>query len=324
MKLRAGVVTCASAFMLTVCGSTTVFSQAYPSKVIRFIVPHAAGGANDIIARVLAQKLSENLGQQVIVDNRAGGSAIIGSALVAKSDPDGYTILLANVPHVANPVLHSNLPYDTLKDFASITLIARMPSVLIVHPSLPVKSVGGLIALAKSKPGQINYASAGIGSSIYLTMALFIHRTGVEMFHVPYKSGAPALSDLIAGQVSAQFVTVPPVLPHIRSGRVRALGITSAGRFPLLPDTPTIAESDMPGFEDYFWQGVVAPRGTPPEIITKLNAEIRRALASPPVKERLTGMGTAIVGSSPEQLTEFIKAQIDRWRQVFKAGKRIE
>ena len=255
---------------------------------------------------------------------RDTASSMIGSALVAKSDPDGYTIMLANVPHVANPVLQAKLPYDTLKDFASIALITRMPSVLIVHPSVPAKSVKDLIALARSKPGQINYASAGVGSSIYLTMALFIHRTGIDMFHVPYKSGAPALRDLIAGQVSTQFVTVPPVLPHIAAGRVRALGVTSSKRVALLPDTPTIIESGFPGFEDYFWQGVVAPRGTPPEIISKLNAEFKRALDSPVVKERLTGLGAAIVGSTPEHLTEFIKAQIDRWRQVFKTGRRIE
>ena len=297
--------------------------QEYPSRPIRFIVPHAPGGSNDILARVIAPRLSDALGQQVVVDNRGGAGAIIGTALAAKAAPDGYTLLLADAPHGANPALHSKLPYDTVRDFTSISLVSLMPSILIVHPSVPAGSVAELIALAKAKPGQLNYASAGVGSSIYLTMALFIDRTGIDVFHVSYKSGAPALVDLIGGQVQMQFVNVPPALQHVRAGRVKALGVTSLKRVLSLPDIPTIAESGVPGFEDYQWQGVVAPAGVSPGVVVKLNAAITRVLAEPQVRERLSGLSAEVVASSPERLTEFIKAQLDRWTQVIKPAMRV-
>ncbi len=309
---------------LIICSTDTAYSQDYPNKPIRFIVPHAAGGSSDILARVIAPRLSASLGQQVVVDNRGGAGAMIGTTLAAKAPADGYTVMLADVPHGANPALHSKLPYDTLRDFASISLVSLMPSILIVHPSVPATSVSELIALAKAKPGQLNYASGGPASSIYLTMALFIDRTGINVFHVSYKSGAPALVDLIGGQVQMQFVNVPPALQHVRADRVRALGVTSLKRVLSLPDVPTIAESGVPGFEDYQWQGVVAPAGVPRATVVKLNAAITKVLAESEVRERLLGMSVVVVGSSPEQLSDFIKAQVDRWSKVIKPGTRVD
>ena len=313
---------CAAA--LAACCCANAASQAYPNRPVRFIVPHAAGGANDIIARVIAPQLGENLGQQVVVDNRAGGSAIIGTTALARSPADGYTIMLADVPHAANPALNSKLPYDTLKDFIAIVQVAQMPSLLIVHPAFPVNSVEELVRLARAKPGQINYASAGAGSSIYLTMQLFISRTGIDLFHVPYKSGAPALADVIGGQVPMEFVTTAAGISPVRAGRVRALGVTSAKRIAALPDTPTIAEQGLPGFEDYFWQGVIAPAGVPAEIVAKLNAEINRALASRVVQERISGLGADIVGGTPERLQDFIRAQVESWSRIIKPGARVD
>lgn len=290
----------------------------YPARPIRLIVPHAAGGSNDILARIIATRLSESLGQQIVVDNRGGATAIIGTALAAKAPADGYTLLLADAPHGANPALNSKLPYDTLKDFASVSLLSLMPSVLIVHPAVPAQSVSELIALAKSRPGKLNYASAGSGSSIYLTMALFIDQTGIDVFHVAYKSGAPALTDTIGGHVQMQFVNVPPVLQHVKAGRVRALGVTSAKRAPSLPDVPTIAESGVPMFEDYQWMGVLVPAGTPREIVFKLNSEIVRVVSTSDIKERISGLGAEVVGSTPAYLDEFIKTQVARWIRVLK------
>ncbi|MBI1990667.1 MAG: tripartite tricarboxylate transporter substrate binding protein [Betaproteobacteria bacterium] len=299
-------------------------AQEYPVRPIRLIVPHAPGGSNDILARVIAPRLADTLGQSIVVDNRGGAGAMIGTALAAKAAPDGYTLLLADAPHGANPALHSTMPYDTLRDFASVSLVSLMPSVLIVHPSIPVASVGELIALAKARPGQLNYGTAGVGSSIYLTMALFINRTGVDVFHVSYKSGAPALIDLIAGQTQMQFVNVPPALQHVKAGRIKPLGVTSLKRVPTLPQVPTISDSGVPGFEDHQWQGVIGPAGMPRATVVKVNSAIAKVLADPGVRERLAGMSAEVVASSPERLTEFIKIQVDRWSKVITPGMRID
>ncbi len=296
----------------------------YPVRPIRFIVPHAAGGSNDILARVLAPRLSDHLGQPVVVDNRGGAGAIIGTALAARAAPDGYTILLADAPHGANPALHSKMPYDTLRDFSPVSLVALMPSVLIVNTGVPVATVGELIALAKARPGQLNYGTAGVGSSIYLTMALFIDRTGIKAFHVPYKSGAPALVDLIAGQTQMQFVNVPPALQHVKAGRIRPLSVTSLKRVPSLPTVPTIAESGVPGFEDNQWQGVVGPAVLPRSIVAKLNGAITKVLAEPDARDRLTAMSAEVVASTPERLDAFIKSQVDRWSKVIAPGMRMD
>ncbi len=299
-------------------------AQEYPLRPIRFIVPHAAGGSNDILARIIGPRLSDTLGQPVVVDNRGGAGAMIGTALAAKAAPDGYTLLLADAPHGANPALHSKMPYDTLRDFAAISLVSLMPSVLIVHPSVPVASVGELIALVKAKPGQLNYGTAGVGSSIFLTMALFIDRTGINVFHVSYKSGAPALIDLIAGQTQMQFVNVPPALQHVKAGRIKPLGVTSLKRVATLPQVPTIADSGVPGFEDQQWQGVIGPAGLPRATVLKVNDAIAKVLAEPEVRERLAGMSAEVVASSPERLAEFIRIQVDRWSKVITPGMRID
>ena len=312
------------AIVLSVGCAANASGQEYPVRPIRFIVPHAAGGSNDILARIIGPRLSDTLGQPVVVDNRGGAGAMIGTALAAKAAPDGYTLLLADAPHGANPALHSKMPYDTLRDFAAISLVSLMPSVLIVHPSVPVASVGELIALVKAKPGQLNYGTAGVGSSIFLTMALFIDRTGINVFHVSYKSGAPALIDLIAGQTQMQFVNVPPALQHVKAGRIKPLGVTSLKRVATLPQVPTIADSGVPGFEDQQWQGVIGPAGLPRATVLKVNDAIAKVLAEPEVRERLAGMSAEVVASSPERLAEFIRIQVDRWSKVITPGMRID
>ena len=299
-------------------------AEDYPARPIRLIVPHAAGGSNDILARALIPRLTEILGQPIVVDNRGGAGGIIGTGLVAKAAPDGYTLLLADAPHGANPALYSKMPYDTLRDFASISLVALMPSLLIVHPSVPAASTADLIALAKARPGQLNCGSAGIGSSIYLTMVLLINRTGINISHVPYKSGAPALTDLIAGQTQMQFVNLPPALQHVKAGRVKALGVTSLKRAASLPEVPPIAETGVPGFEDQQWQGVLGPAHLPRVIVNKLNGALVNVMAQQEVRSRLTGMGAEVLASSPERLAEFVKIQVERWSQVITPAMRIE
>jgi tripartite-type tricarboxylate transporter receptor subunit TctC len=292
--------------------------QSYPNKPVRMIVPYAAGGGVDIMARLLAPKLSDSLAQQVVVDNRAGGGAIIGTDLVAKSAPDGYTTLMANPAHAANPALHARLPYDTLKNFSAVGLIALSSSILVVHPSLPVKSVRELVALAKSRPGKLNYASGGVGSAIYLTMELFRSATGIDIVHIPYKGAAPALSEVIGGQVPMMFITTPSSLPHVNAGRLRVLAVSSAKRHVLLPDVPTVAESGYPGFENTDWYGVLVPAATPANIVARLNAEINRALTLPDVRERILALGSEVGGGTPEQLDERIKTEVRRWAKVLR------
>jgi tripartite-type tricarboxylate transporter receptor subunit TctC len=293
-------------------------AQSYPSKPLRMIVPYAAGGGVDIMARVISPRLSDSLGQQVVVDNRAGGGAIIGTDLVAKSAPDGYTLLMANPAHAANPALNARLPYDTVKNFSAVGLIATSSSMLVVHPSLPVKSVRELVALAKSKPGQLNYASGGIGSAIYLSMELFKSIAGVDIVHIAYKGAGPALSEVIGGQVPMMFATTPSALPHVNAGRLRVLAVGSAKRHALLPNVPTIAESGYPAFENTDWYGVLVPAGTSASIIGRLNADINAALVLPELKERIAGLGAEPGGGTPAQLDDRIKTEVQRWSKVLK------
>ena len=305
---------------IALCGLAALgaSAQSYPSKPIRMIVPYAAGGGVDIMARIISPRLSDSLGQQVVVDNRAGGGAIIGTDLVAKSAPDGYTMLMANPAHAANPALNSKLPYDTVKNFSAVGVIATSSSMLVVHPSLPVKSVRELVALAKSKPGQLNYASGGIGSAIYLSMELFKSIVGVDIVHIAYKGAAPALAEVIGGQVPMMFATTPSALPHVNAGRLRVLAVGSAKRHALLPNVPTIAESGYPEFENTDWYGVLVPAGTPANIIARLNADINSALALPDIKERIAGLGAEVGGGTPEQLDNRIKTEVQRWSKVFR------
>ncbi|HTP96860.1 MAG TPA: tripartite tricarboxylate transporter substrate binding protein [Burkholderiales bacterium] len=301
-----------------------VAAQPYPSRPIRYIVPYAAGGATDIMTRALSPRLSEYLGQQIVVDNRPGAGAIIGTSLLARATADGYTLMMAEIAHGANPALHSKLPYDTERDFAPVTLVALLPTILVVPPSLPVKTVGELIALARSRPGQLNYSSSGIGSANFLAAELFKSETGVDVVHVPYQGGGQAVTALLSGQAQMLFVTIPPALQHVKAGRLRALAVTGSKRVATLPDVPSISEAGLPGLEVYLWVGTLAPAGTPAPIIAKLNGEIVRVLQDPEVRERISNLGAEIVGGGPEQLARYIKAEIARWRKTIKPGLRAD
>ncbi len=297
----------------------------YPSRPVRFIVPSAAGGGTDIIARAIAQKLSESLGQQFIVDNRPGAGQMIGIELAAKSPADGHTIVMAASTLAINSVMYKKVSYDPVRDFAPITQAASLPNVLVVHPSLPVKSVAELIAYAKQRPGQLNFASAGIGTSPQMSVELLKSMAGIDMVHIPYKGTSPGVVDLLAGQVTVMTPNVLTALPHIKAGKLRALAVTSAKRSEALPDTPTIAEAGLPGYDSTQWYGVLAPAGTPHEIVTRLHAEIVRALRLPDLRERLAADGAEAVGSTPEEFAAFIQSEIEKWTAVAKsAGIRPE
>lgn len=291
---------------------------AYPARPIRYVLPYAVGGGVDILGRIVAQRLSERLGQQIVADNRPGASAIIGSEILARSAPDGYTIMTANIAHGANPFLQKKLPYDTAKDFAPVALMALLPSLLVIHPSVPTRSVKEFIALAKSKPGSLTYGTAGAGSANHLTMELFKVSTGTDIVHVPYKGGGPAVIDLVAGQIHAIFLTVPPALPHVKAGKLVALGLSGNKRSGALPDVPTVMEAGVPGFEVYEWQGIVVPAGTPAAIIGHLNREINYVLQLPDVRERISGLGADVKGGTPAEFAEFIRKELRLWEKVVK------
>ena len=296
------------------------FAQAYPQKPVRLIVPFAAGGGTDIRARMIAHKLAEGWGRNVVVDNRPGGGSVIGSELVARSTPDGYTLLLTANPHTSNPALVAKLPYDTLRDFAAVTMLASAPLLLVVHPSLPVRSVSGLIAHAKARPNQLSYASSGNGGPQHLAGEMFRQMAGVQWVHVPYKGTAPATTDLIGGQVHAAFSSLLTVLPHTKAGKLRPLAISSASRSEAYPEVPTIAESGVPGFEVTTWYGVLAPGATPRAVVSKIHADIVRALAAPDVRERLSREGLQAVGSRPDEYSTFIRSEIEKVKSLARAG----
>jgi len=301
-------------------------AQAYPVKPIRIVVPFPPGGATDILARDVAQKLTEAWGQQVIVDNRPGAGGNIGSELVAHSAPDGYTLEMGTVgTHAINASLYAKMPYDHVKDFAPVILVAGVPNVLVVNNAVPANSVAELIAYAKANPGKLNFASSGNGTSIHLSGELFKVMAGVQMTHIPYKGSAPALQDLLGGQVQLMFDNLPPSLPQIKAGKVRALAVTSLTRAPALPDVPTIAESGLPGFEASSWFGILAPAGTPPAIVAKLNAEIAKWLATPEAKEKLAKQGANAAGGTPEDFAKHIAAETAKWAKVVKdSGAKID
>jgi tripartite-type tricarboxylate transporter receptor subunit TctC len=292
--------------------------QDYPARTVRIVVPFAAGATNDIVARLFAQKLSDQTGQAFIVENRTGGGGIPGADFVAKSAADGYTLLLGNTSLLAIQVgLHSKLPYDP-REFEPVSVLAVSPSVLIVHPSVPAASVAELIAYAKAAPGNLSYASAGNGSPFHLSAELFKAQTGVQMVHVPYKGSAPALIDLLAGQVQLMFDNIPSVLPHIRSGKVRALATTGATRLALLPEVPTLAEAGFKNAQSVSWFAIVAPKGTPKGIVARLHAEIVRAETQPQLRQRLHELGAEPVGNSPAEAAAHIRAEIAKWEKVIK------
>ena len=311
---------------LAVAGGALAQAPSYPSKPIRLVVPFPPGGTTDILAREVAQKLTDAWGQSVVVDNRPGAGGNIGAELVAKAAPDGYTLLMGTVgTHAINSSLYAKLPYDHVKDFAPVILVADVPNVLVVNPALPVNSVAELIAYAKSNPGKLNFASSGNGTSIHLSGELLKTMAGVQMVHVPYKGSAPALTDLVGGQVQLMFDNLPSSLPQIKAGKLRAIAVTSATRAAALPDVPTVAEAGLPGFEATSWFGVLAPAGTPQAIVAKLNVEIARWLATPEAQERLRGQGANAAGGSPEDFAKHIAAETAKWAKVVKeSGAKID
>ena len=296
-------------------------AQTYPTKLVRIIVPYTPGGTTDVLARLVGQKLNQAWGQPVIVDNRPGANGIVGTDLVAKAPADGYVLSIASVgTHAANASLYSTLPYDTVKDFAPITLAVRAPMLLVVHPSLPVKSVKELIALSKAKPGQIPYASGGSGSSQHLAMELFNLMAKVKLVHVPYKGSAASYSDLLGGSVLAEIDVLPTSLPHVNAGKLRALATASGKRLSQLPNVLTIAEAGVPGYEFDAWYGFVTTGGTPKAVVDKLHDDIVKALHAADVKERLTGAGVIVVGDTPVQFAQFIKAEMLKDEKIVKAA----
>lgn len=293
----------------------------YPSRPIRWIVPFPPGGAADIVSRALALKLDESLGQQVVVDNRPGAAGNLGTEIASRAAPDGYTVVIVPATFTSNPALSSKLAYDPQKSFAPISLVSSSALVLVVHPSLPVTSIRGLVALAKAKPGELNYASSGVGASAHLAAELFKSATGTNMLHVPYKGQPPAMVDLLSGQVQVMFPNIPVSLPHIKAGRLRALGVTTLTRSSLFPKLPTIAESGLPGFEVNQWSGLLAPAGTPAAIVQKLYEAVSAALKAPGVKAGLSAQGFEPVGSTPEEFAAYIGRETTKWTDVIrKAG----
>jgi tripartite-type tricarboxylate transporter receptor subunit TctC len=299
--------------------------SSYPQKPIRIISPFAAGGGNDAFLRTLAPKLTENLKQQIIIDTRAGANGIVGTELAARAAPDGYTLILIPSNHTVNASLHKKLPYDVIKDFTPISLAGSSPLVVVVHPSLPAKNIQALIAFAKARPGQVTYGSAGLGSSGHLAGALFESMTGVVTTHVPYKGMSIAVTDLIGGQVSLAFGTSLSVIPHVRSGRLRALATTGVERSPALPEIPTVAESGVRGYEAGLWYGLVGPARMPADIVRRLNAEMVAVLALPEIRERLTGQGVDARSTTPDEFARLLVTDLERWAAVLKrAGIRAE
>ncbi|MBI3055200.1 MAG: tripartite tricarboxylate transporter substrate binding protein [Betaproteobacteria bacterium] len=292
----------------------------YPNRPIRLVVPSSPGGGTDIIARQLSVRLTERWGQQVIVDNRPGAGQMIGISLVAKSPPDGYTLVMTATPLAVNTVLYKKVPYDPIRDFAPVTQVAAMPNLLVMHPTLPVRNVKQMIALAKSRPGELAYASSGFGTGPHLSMELFNHMADIKLQHVPYKGTGPALLDTISGHVPLLMSTLLPPLPHLKTGRLRALGVTSAKRVSSLPDVPTVAEGGVAGYEVVGWYGIAAPAGTPQPVVAKLQAEISAILHAPETRDKLAAEGAEAVGSKPEEFSAFLKSEIDKWGKVVKAA----
>jgi tripartite-type tricarboxylate transporter receptor subunit TctC len=288
----------------------------YPWKPVRLIIPVSPGATTDALARLAAQEMSKNTGQQFVAENRPGASGIIGTEAVAKAAPDGYTLLIITSTHTINPSLHEKLPYDAIADFSPVTLLATSPTVLIVHPSVPARTVEELVALARAAGGQLNYGSGGKGSSTHLVAELFQSAAKVKMNHIPYKGAGPALTDVVIGQINLMFSGVVPALPHIKSGRVRPLAVTSLGKSQVLPGVPSVAESGLPGFEFGLWYALLGPAGLPPSIVKRLNDEARKALATPAVKTRVLADGGEVSTTTPEQLDAFMKKEIAKYKAV--------
>ena len=312
-----------TALLTAVCAlyALPALSQSYPTKAIVLVVPFAPGGTSELISRLVAQKLSERLGQQVVVENRPGAAGNIAMEQVARAAPDGYTLILGHIGTLAvNPAMFPKLPYDAIKDFAPVSLMAAVPNIVTVNPAVPAKNLKEFLDLARTKPGSINYGSAGNGSAGHLAMEYLKRIAKVDMVHVPYKGTGPMLTDLLAGQTQATFTGSSPLIPHIASGKLRALAVGSTKRIPSLPNVPTIAESGFAGFETSQWYGIIAPAKTPPAIIQKLSAEIAQVMKLPDVVARLSGDGTVMIGSTPKEFAAYIETEMKRWGEVVHAA----
>jgi tripartite-type tricarboxylate transporter receptor subunit TctC len=290
--------------------------QNYPVRPIRLVVPSSPGGGTDITARIIAPRLSEYLGQQIVIENRAGAGTMIGGEVVARAAPDGYTLLMGISTLAINPAMYRKVPYDALTGFVPISQVVALPNMLVTHPSLPVKSVKELVSFARARPGQINFASAGVGTSPHLSMELFLSMAGVKMVHVPYKGSGQGVIDLLAGHVSVMTPSILTALGYARASRLRALGVTSAKRASGAPDVPTIAEAGVPGYEAVQWFGVLGPAGTPPAIVTRLHKEIVRTIRAPEISQKLVSDGADPVGSSPEEFAAFLRSETTKWARV--------
>ena len=310
---------CGVALLLALLVSQAALAQAWPNRPVRFLVPFAAGaGINDIMARLVGQHLGAGLGQPVVIENRAGAGGIAGTEAAAKAAPDGYTFLMTNVSLVTSAYLYSRLPYDPQQDFVPVTLVATSPLMLVVHPAVAAKSVQELIALAKANPGRLNFGSGGVGSTPHLSVELFKSAAGIDAVHVPYKGGAPALNDLISGQLSFMIENVPGTMPFVKGGKLRALAITSAQRSLLEPALPTMAESGVRDYEVVGWQGLFGVAGTPPDIVVRLQAEVGKVLRLPEVRERLAALGAEPIGSTPAEFGAFVRAENARWGRIIR------
>jgi len=313
------------AFAFALAAPSIVIAQAWPTKPIRFIVPYPPGGTSDILARTIGARLSAPLGQPVVIDNRPGAGGNIAADHVAKSPPDGYTLIMGTSSLAISQSLYRKLSYDLIQDFAPVTQAVNYTNLLVVHPSAGVSNVAELLALARAKPGALSYGTAGNGTPPHMTGELFKSYTGVNILHIPYKGGAPAIADLVAGQIPMMFDNVPPLLPHVRSGRIKALAVTSLARIAVLPDVPTLHELGLKDFDAVGWNGLLAPAGTPREIVSRLNAEVVRVLRIPEVRDQLTSQGADVVGNSPEAFSAWIKAEVKKWADVVKvSGAKID
>lgn len=319
---------CATTCLLTamLIMASAAPAQTYPIRPIRWVVTYPPGGPTDVVARAIGAKLTEAWGQQIVIDNRAGAGGVIGTDIAAKAVPDGYTLLFGTSAGLTiNPALNSKLPYDAVKDFAPVSLLVLNPQILVVHPAVPVNSVKELVALAKARPGQLNYASVGLGSPNHMGMELLKALTGIDIVHVPYKGTGPAITDLLGGQVQVMFNSMPSVIPLVASGKLKGLAVGSVQRSPAVPDIPTVAEAGVPGFENVTWYGMFAPAKTPHDIIVKLNKQVVQILASPEMAQRLASQGAEPRSSTPEELTKFMRVESERWKKVIKtAGIKVE
>jgi tripartite-type tricarboxylate transporter receptor subunit TctC len=304
--------------LLAIASVTTAQAQAWPTRPVKLVVPYPPGGPTDIVARVVAQHLSDQTGQTFVIENKAGAGGNLGAEAVARSPADGYTLLVATTAHAINMAMFKNLSYDVQRDFVPVSLLTQGPLVLVANPAFPGKTVGEVIAQARAKPGQLNYASSGNGQSTHLSAELFNSMSGVKMNHVPYKGSAPALTDVIAGQVPLMFDTMLSAMPFVKAGKLKAIAVTSPQRSPVAPEVPTVAESGLPGYEVFAWNGLLAPAGTPPAVITRLGEEMKKALNLPEVKEKFALQGFAATHTTPEATAAFVRAEVDKWARAVK------